>query len=98
MDKLTATPVAFEISNALLFEEPSMYSENNKSVAVLFNSNNSQCITLAPEISCCIFCSYSKGIASGCSQSITTFKVVTVVLSTLFTYTLYPVTPMLSGG
>ena len=27
-------PVAFEISNALLFEEPSMYSENNKSVAV----------------------------------------------------------------
>jgi hypothetical protein len=30
-DRFTALPVAFEISNALLLEEPSMYSENNKS-------------------------------------------------------------------
>ena len=30
---MIAAPVAFEISNALLFEEPSIYSENSKSVA-----------------------------------------------------------------
>jgi hypothetical protein len=35
-DKFTATPVAFEISKALLFEEPNVFREN-KSVACCSN-------------------------------------------------------------
>jgi hypothetical protein len=36
MDKFTATPVAFEISKALLFEEP-LCIQKNKSVACCSN-------------------------------------------------------------